>query len=94
MYDLENFHGKWMTFAAEDRILFCCPSVGTEYSDMKLCLLHDVDKQRQGNIKRQKVYMLKCCLFNSTLTVVCSYLFYNCKYLLILFIVNKKSIIL
>jgi len=30
MYDLENFHGKWKSFAAEDRILFCCPSEGTE----------------------------------------------------------------
>ena len=84
MYDFENFHGKWITFAAEDRILLCCPSVGTEYSDMKLCLLRDVThKERQGNIKRHKVYMLKCCLFNSKLTVVCSYLCYNFKYLLI-----------
>jgi len=54
-YDLVNFHGKWVTFAAEDRIQLCCPSVGAEYSAMKLCLLHDVDIQRQGNIKRQKV---------------------------------------
>lgn len=73
----------WTTFAAEDRKQLFCPFVGTEYSDTKLRLLRNVDEQRQGNIKCQKVYMLKCCVFSSTLTVVCSYLFHNCKYLLI-----------
>jgi hypothetical protein len=33
--------------------------------------------------KHQKVHTFKCCLSHSPLTTVCSYLFYNCKYLLI-----------